>query len=30
MRVYCNERYGWTDEVFDMASWESVGRFAGN
>ena len=23
-RTYCNERYGWIDEVFDMVSWHSV------
>ena len=26
MRIYCAERYGWIDEVFDMVSWDMVGR----
>ena len=26
MRIHCAKRYGWTDEVFDMLSWDTVGR----
>ena len=26
MRIYCAEKYGWTEEVFDMVSWDTVGR----
>ena len=26
MRIYCHERHGWTDEVFEMVSWDTVGR----
>ena len=26
MRIYCAKRHGWTDAVFDMVSWDMVGR----
>ena len=26
MRIYCAKRHGWTDAVFDMVSWDTVGR----
>ena len=26
MQIYCAERYGWSNEVFDMVSWDMVGR----
>ena len=26
MGIYCKERYGWTDDVFDIVSWDSVSR----
>ena len=25
IRRYCRERYGWSDETFDLVHWESVG-----
>ena len=26
MRTYCKERYGWTHDVFNIVSWDSMGR----